>query len=187
MPTIISSIISFLPPTLVFSSVIFIIMPILSYLCSWVKPRQSRSDEPSTSFSFGKKKRTKSGLGKTDDQDHQRSNMIRKSLQSRTSSRTTTRPEDNNYDTEEEDSGTSTSLRTDWKAYEADIQRNKSTLMRSHPGVDRARIQTRAGSSSSRPPPQSFGSSSMNPYSPVSPTISESTSSPASPGFGRIF
>ncbi|KAI6761627.1 hypothetical protein HG531_002180 [Fusarium graminearum] len=118
-------------------------MPILSYLCSWVKPRQSRSDEPSTSFSFGKKKRTKSGLGKTDDQDHQRSNMIRKSLQSRTSSRTTTRPEDNNYDTEEEDSGTSTSLRTDWKAYEADIQRNKSTLMRSHPGVDRARIQTR--------------------------------------------
>ncbi|CEI64263.1 hypothetical protein FVEN_g11113 [Fusarium venenatum] len=161
-------------------------MPIFSYLCSWVKPRQSRSDEPSTSFSFGKKKRTKSALSKTDDPDHQRSTMIRKSLQSRTSSRTTARPEDNNnYDTEEEDS--STSLRTDWKAYEADIQRNKSTLMRSHPGVDRARIQTRAGSSSSRPQPQSFGSSSTNPYSPTSPTMSESTSSPASPGFGRIF
>jgi hypothetical protein len=161
-------------------------MPIFSYICSWVKPRQNRSDEPSISFSFGKKKGTKSGLSKTDDQNHQRSNMIRKSLQSRASSRTTGRPQDNdNYDTEEEDS--STSLRTDWKAYEADIQRNKSTLMRCHPGVDRTRIQTRAGSSSSRPQPQSFGSSSTNPYSPISPTMSDSTSSPASPGFGRIF
>ncbi|OBS26661.1 hypothetical protein FPOA_00603 [Fusarium poae] len=112
--------------------------------------------------------------------------MIRKSLQSRASSRTTARPEDNNnYETEEEDS--STSLRTDWKAYEADIQRNKSTLMRSHPGVDRTRIQTRAGSSSSRPLPQSFGSSSTNPYSPTSPTMSDSMSSPVSPGFGRVF
>lgn len=160
-------------------------MPIFSYLCSWVKPRQSRSDEPSTSFSFGKKKRTKSCLSTTDVEDHQRSTIIRKSLQSRASSRATTRPEDETYDTEEEDS--STSLRTDWKAYEADIQRNKSTLMRCHPGVDRARIQTRAGSSSSRPQPQSFGSSSTNPYSPISPTTSNSTPSPASPGVSRVF
>ncbi|RGP79745.1 hypothetical protein FLONG3_2189 [Fusarium longipes] len=101
-------------------------MPIFSYLCSWVKPRQRRGDEPSNSFPFGKKKRTKSGLSTTDDEDHQRSTIIRKSLQSRTSSRVAVRPEDNNYETEEDDS--STSLRTDWKAYEADIQRNKSMI-----------------------------------------------------------
>jgi hypothetical protein len=160
-------------------------MPIFSYLCSWVKPRQNRHDEPSTTFSLGKKKRTKSGLSKSDNEDHQRSIMIRKSLQSRASSRATGRPGDDNYDTEEEDS--STSLRTDWKAYEADIQRNKSTLMRSHPGVDRTRIQTRGGSSSSRPQPQSFLSSSTNPYSPTSPTSTISTPSPASPGIERAF
>jgi hypothetical protein len=172
----------FCPPFSRFTSVV---MPFLSYLCSWVKPRQSQRDEPSTtSFCIGKKKRTKSGLEKTDKEDYQRSSIIRKSLQSRASSRATMRPEDN-YDTEEEDEDRATSLRTDWKAYEADIQRNKSTLMRSHPGVDRARIQNRGGSS--RPPPQSFGSSSSNPYSPISPTSTNSTTSPASPGVGRVF
>ena len=160
-------------------------MPIFSYLCSWVKPRQKCPDEPSTTFCLGKKKRTKSGLSKPDTEDYQRSIMIRKSLKSRVSSRATGRPEDENYDTEEEDSNTS--LRTDWKAYEADIQRNKSTLMRSHPGVDRTRIQTRGGSSSSRPLPQSFGSSSTNPYSPTSPTSTISTPNPASPGIERAF
>ncbi|KAM0225804.1 hypothetical protein ACHAQD_000763 [Fusarium lateritium] len=145
-------------------------MPLLSYLCSWIKPRQSQRDEPSTSsFCIGKKKRTKSdlekrpksGLEKTDKEDHQRSSIIRKSLQSRASSQATMRPEDN-YDTEEEEEDRAASLRTDWKAYEANIQRNKSTLMRTHPGVDRARIQN--GGGSSRPPPPSFGSSSSNPY-----------------------
>ncbi|KAI6770319.1 hypothetical protein HG530_004948 [Fusarium avenaceum] len=109
--------------------------------------------------------------------------MIRKSLQSRASSRATMRPEDN-YDTEEEEEDRAASLRTDWKAYEADIQRNKSVLMRSHPGVDRARIQNRGGPS--RPPPQSFGSSSSNPYSPISPTSTNSATSPASPGFTAL-
>lgn len=173
----------FCPP---FSRFTTIVMPFLSYLCSWVKPRQSQRDEPSTTTSFciGKKKRTKPVPEKTDKEDHQRSSMIRKSLQSRASSRATMRPEDN-YDTEEEEEDRATSLRTDWKAYEADIQRNKSTLMRSHPGVDRARIQNRGGSS--RPPPQSFGSSSSNSYSPISPTSTNSATSPASPGIGRMF
>ncbi|KAF4455003.1 hypothetical protein F53441_2564 [Fusarium austroafricanum] len=156
-------------------------MPILSYLYSWVKPRQGQNDEQSPSFSLGKKKRSKSGLERNDKEDHQRSKIIRKSLQSRASSRATVRDEDHN-DTEEEDR--STGLRTDWKAYEADIQRNKSTLMRSHPGVDRSRIQARAGSSS-RPQPQSFSSSSTNPYSSISPTTSNATT--ASPPIGKAF
>ncbi|KAF5544091.1 hypothetical protein FMEXI_6727 [Fusarium mexicanum] len=159
-------------------------MPILSYLYSWVKPRQCQREERSPSFSLGKKKRTKSGPDKNEKEDFQRSNIIRKSLQSRASSRATVRQEDGD-DTEEEDRNTS--LRTDWKAYEADIQRNKSTLMRRHPGVDRSRIQTHAGSSSSRPQPQSFSSSSTSPYSPPSPTTSTSTTSPASPEIGRAF
>ncbi|KAJ4271955.1 hypothetical protein NW762_000664 [Fusarium torreyae] len=159
-------------------------MAILSYLYSWVKPRQNK--ERSNSISLGKKKRSKSCSDKMDKRDdYQRSKIIRKSLQSRASSRATMRTEDLNYDTEEEERNTS--LRTDWKAYEADIQRNKSTLMRSHPGVDRARIQTRAGSSSSRPQSHSFGSSSTNPYSPISPTSSNTSTSPASPAIGRAF
>ncbi|KAF5021822.1 hypothetical protein F66182_6115 [Fusarium sp. NRRL 66182] len=157
-------------------------MSILSYLCSWVKPRQSAREERSRSFSFGKKKKSNSDLDRMDQQDSQRLSMIRKSLQSRASSRATMRPDEYNYDTEEEDD--SKSLRTDWKAYEADIQRNKSVLMRSHPGVDRTRA---AGSSSQRPQPQSFESSSTNPHSPTSPTPSSTPTSPASPGVVRAF
>ncbi|KAF4962699.1 hypothetical protein FSARC_9260 [Fusarium sarcochroum] len=160
-------------------------MALLSYLYSWVKPRQNK--ERSSSISLGKKKRSKSCSEKMDKEDHQRSKIIRKSLQSRASSRATMRTDDFNYDTEEEEEERNTNLRTDWKAYEADIQRNKSTLMRSHPGVDRARVQTRAGSSSNRPQPQSFGSSSTNSYSPISPTSSNTPTSPASPAIGRAF
>ncbi|KAI8718939.1 hypothetical protein NCS52_00674000 [Fusarium sp. LHS14.1] len=155
-------------------------MAILSYLYSWVKPRQSRQDEQSKTFTFiGKKKRTKSDIPKVDEEeDHQRQIMIRKSLQSRASSRATDRVEFEDGDTEEEEHNPG--LKSDWKAYEADIQRNRSKLMRIHPGVDRSRA--RAGSSSKRPQP--YPSSSANPQS---PTLSITPESPASPGIGRAF
>lgn len=156
-------------------------MAILSYIYSWVKPRQSRQDDQSKTFTFiGKKKRTKSDLEKVEEEDHQRQIMIRKSLQSRASSRATDRVEFDDGDTEEEERNPG--LKSDWKAYEADIQRNRSKLMRIHPGVDRSRA--RAGSSSKRPQPYPFPSSSANPQS---PTLSITPESPASPGIGRAF
>ncbi|QGI58796.1 hypothetical protein CEK26_000921 [Fusarium fujikuroi] len=89
-------------------------MPLLSYLYSWVKPRQCQREERSPSFSLGKKKRTKSGLDKNEKEDFQRSNIIRKSLQSRASSRATVRQEDEN-DTEEEDRNTTKQINADEK------------------------------------------------------------------------
>ncbi|KAM0427536.1 hypothetical protein ACHAPT_007496 [Fusarium lateritium] len=161
-------------------------MAILSYIYSWVKPRQSRQpdDQPSNNRTFTfitKKKRTKSDLEKVSgDEDQQRQIMIRKSLQSRASSRATDRYDDDGGDTEEEERNPG--LKNDWKAYEADIQRNRSKLMRIHPGVDRS--GARAGSSSKKPQPYPFPSSSANPQS---PTLSSTPESPASPGIGRAF
>ncbi|KAM5355926.1 hypothetical protein ACJ41O_002572 [Fusarium nematophilum] len=167
-------------------------MAILAYLISWVKPRQNRQDEqqqPSRSLSnfMGKKKRKMSDLDKIEEDDHQRAIMIRKSLQSRASSRATDRARDefspdqyNDSEEEERNPG----LKSDWKAYEADLQRNRSTLIRSHPGVDRAAARTHGGPSSRRPQPYSYGSSSTNPRS---PTLSSTPESPVSPGIGRAF
>ncbi|KAJ3523161.1 hypothetical protein NM208_g12559 [Fusarium decemcellulare] len=164
-------------------------MAILAYLYSWVKPRQNRQEEQHSNKSFTsfmtKKRRTKSDLSKADDEHSQRQIMIRKSLQSRASSRATDRIcdefENDGCDTEEEDRNPG--LKSDWKAYEADIQRNRSTLMRSHPGVDRSG-RVRAGPSSRRPQRYSYGSSSTGPQS---PTLSSTPGSPASPDIGRAF
>ncbi|RSL49233.1 hypothetical protein CEP54_012514 [Fusarium duplospermum] len=158
-------------------------MAILSYLYSWVKPRQSRQDDQSKTFTFiGKKKRTKSEVGKVEEEDHQRQIMIRKSLQSRASSRATDRVREDFDDGDTEEEERNPGLKSDWKAYEADIQRNRSKLMRCHPGVDRSRA--RAGSSSKRPQPYPSPSSSANPQS---PTLSSTPESPASPVIGRAF
>ncbi|KAF4983252.1 hypothetical protein FZEAL_1290 [Fusarium zealandicum] len=166
-------------------------MALLATLMSWVRPRHSRQDEQSKhcpTFLIKKKCRM-SDSGKNDEKDHQRQIMIRKSLQSRASSRATDRVPDeflnDHSDDDEEEEERNPSLKKDWKAYEADIQRNRSTLMRSHPGVKRPTAQSRAGSSSSkRPPPYSFGSSST---SPRSPTLSSTPESPASAEIGRAF
>lgn len=159
-------------------------MAILSYLYSWVKPRQSRHDDQPKTFTFiGRRKRTKSDVGKVGGgEDHQRQIMIRKSLQSRTSSRATDRMTEAYDDGDTEEEERNPGLKSDWKAYEADIQRNRSRLMRIHPGVDRSRA--RAGSSSKRPQPYPCPSSSANPQS---PTLSITPESPASPGIGRAF
>ncbi|RSL76704.1 hypothetical protein CEP51_009719 [Fusarium floridanum] len=161
-------------------------MAILSYLYSWVKPRQSRQDDQSNkTFTFiGKKKRTKSDVVKVEEEDHQRQIMIRKSLQSRASSRATDRVTEDYEDGDTEEEERNPGLKSDWKAYEADIQRNRSTLMRCHPGIDRSRV--RAGSSSKRPQPYPYPSPSSS-ANPQSPTLSITPESPASPGIGRAF
>ncbi|RSM16408.1 hypothetical protein CEP52_000006 [Fusarium oligoseptatum] len=102
-------------------------MAILSYLYSWVKPRQSRQDDQSNkTFTFiGKKKRTKSDVVKVEEEDHQRQIMIRKSLQSRASSRATDRAREDYEDGDTEEEERNPGLKSDWKAYEADIQRNR--------------------------------------------------------------
>lgn len=119
--------------------------------------------------------------------DHQREIIIRKSLASRASSSGTfrlapdapqhqTQPHD--YDDTDED--TQAGLRCDWKAFEADLQRNRSTLIRRHPGVDHS-TATNSQSSSSYRHFDSIASSSR------SPPLSNTHRSPRSPTMGVPF
>ncbi|KAH7171030.1 hypothetical protein EDB81DRAFT_188105 [Dactylonectria macrodidyma] len=134
------------------------------------------------------KKRKISDADKEDQDDIQRQVMIRKSLASRASSRTTDRvgkgkvpveddededDEEKDDDEEEEEEHTDRhrpgGLKTDWKAYEADLQRNRSVLIRRHPGVDRS-----GGGSSTTP---------LSPITATSPTSPTSQTSLISPTF----
>ncbi|KAL6403272.1 hypothetical protein AUP68_12612 [Ilyonectria robusta] len=117
-------------------------MALLAFLVSClVKKNPQDTEEDPKSFktfmtkSKGAKKRKMSDADKEDEEDVQRQIMIRKSLASRASSRTTTR-------------------------------RNRSVLIRRHPGVDR-----------------SGGSSSKAPLSPISATSPTSPTSHMSPPF----
>ncbi|KPM43878.1 hypothetical protein AK830_g2681 [Neonectria ditissima] len=162
-------------------------MAILAFLVSClVKKRQDapEDDDPKTFMTFmtkNKKQRKMSDLDKFGEDDAQRQIMIRKSLASRASSRTTTttrnskgkapleaedlEDDDDDDDEELDNERSSDSLKTDWKAYEADLQRNRSVLIRRHPGVDRS----------------STGGSSTTPLSPISPTSPTLPMSPTSP------
>lgn len=163
-------------------------MALLAFLVSClVKKNPQDTEEDPKSFktfmtkSKGAKKRKMSDADREDEEDVQRQIMIRKSLASRASSRTTTRvsqgkapQEEDEKDDSEEDSEedrptnkhNQDSLKTDWKAYEADLQRNRSVLIRRHPGVDR-----------------SGGSSSKAPLSPITATSPTSPTSHMSPPF----
>ncbi|KAF7544751.1 hypothetical protein G7Z17_g9694 [Cylindrodendrum hubeiense] len=171
-------------------------MAILAFLVSCLvkKNRQDQDqDEDPRSFktfmtkSKAAKKRKMSDADKEDDEDIQRQVMIRKSLASRASSRTTNRvskgkapqrdgDDDDDDDDDEDDeeqpvnNRKPNSLKTDWKAYEADLQRNRSVLIRRHPGVDRS-----AGGSSTTP------LSPISATSPTSPTSLMSSTFSASP------
>ncbi|KAH7163144.1 hypothetical protein B0J13DRAFT_30686 [Dactylonectria estremocensis] len=167
-------------------------MAILAFLVSCLvkKSRQDTEEEEPKSFksfmtmskSKNAKKQKMPDADKEDQDDIQRQVMIRKSLASRASSRTTNRgskgkapmedgdeEEDEEKDDDEEDEEEPArgrhpaGLKTDWKAYEADLQRNRSVLIRRHPGVDR-----------------SGGGSSMTPLSPIIATTPTSPTSPTS-------
>ncbi|KAK7422615.1 hypothetical protein QQZ08_009421 [Neonectria magnoliae] len=164
-------------------------MAILAFFISClVKKRQDapEDDDPKSFVNFmtktkGAKKRKMSDLDKVDGDDIQRQIMIRKSLASRASSRTTTTTRkskgkgpleaegmDDDDDTEKLDNERiSDSLKTDWKAYEADLQRNRSVLIRRHPGVDRSNIDGSV-------------TTPLSPLSPISPTSPTSPTSPMS-------
>ncbi|KAI5465999.1 hypothetical protein BGZ63DRAFT_420526 [Mariannaea sp. PMI_226] len=153
-------------------------MTFLSFLMPrWAKKdKQDQEPKPFMSFMHKGKDMKRRKMSDSDimdlQEDRQRSNMIRKSLASRTSTRTTMDEEDdstrawqeeqnsnnndiNGDDSEEDSNGPNCdNLRSDWKAYEANLQRNRSVLIRTHPGIDRS-----AGSSSRAPScPSSFTS-----------------------------
>lgn len=126
-----------------------------------------------------KKRANTSDLDGIDDEDVQRAIMIRKSLASRASSRTCTTGKDKGKGTatpvdvadvdddseesleDDEEGNNPASLKSDWKAYEADLQRNRSVLIRRHPGIDRS--------------PDSAGSA------PLTPSSSTCSASPTTP------
>lgn len=141
------------------------------------------------------KKRKMSEVDKVDDDDVQRAVMIRKSLASRASSRTTAMDkgkgiaplDDENTngiddDSEEDLDGerNSASLKSDWKAYEADLQRNRSVLIRRHPGIDRS-----PASASTAPLTSISSTPSTTPTTPMTPmttmSLPSTTSHRASP------
>jgi hypothetical protein len=161
---------------------------------------QEQDPKPFMSMTFmnkgkGAKKRKMSEVDKVDDDDVQRAVMIRKSLASRASSRTTamdkgkgiapledddTNGIDDDSEEDIDDERNPASLKSDWKAYEADLQRNRSVLIRRHPGIDRS-----SASASTAPLTPISSTPSTTPTTPMTPmttmSLPSTTSSRASP------
>lgn len=147
-------------------------MAILTYIKSCFGRQHQTQNHNSKSFRNPSKENRKSPhSGVIEEIDHQRKTMIRKSLASRASSWATVRiqedtPQHHTHDTgsETEDSRNNSGLRYDWKAYEANLQRNQSTLIRRHPGVNPSTANSRGGCSSNQQ--YSFASSPKPPQLP---------------------
>lgn len=130
-----------LSPTLICVIVVSIIasMSIITFIVAWFTIRcRRRHDEEAPNLKEDEDKAEKTFRRKTADLDRleeeelQRQVMIRKSLASRTSLRTSSQI----YEDEEPEAERPKSLRMDWKKWEAGIQHQRSLSTETHPGID---------------------------------------------------